>query len=66
MLLDYRALFIHYLHWPRRTIEKYFSRALSVKLTLLLTFQRRVDELLEAFVLEPSENLHEVFQQARK
>jgi hypothetical protein len=37
-----------------------------MKLTLLLTFQRRVDELLEAFVLEPSENLHEVFQQARR
>jgi hypothetical protein len=41
-------------------------RALSMKLTLLLTFQRRVDEFLEAFVLEPTENLHEVFQQARR
>jgi hypothetical protein len=37
-----------------------------MKLTLLLTFQRGIEELLEAFVLEPSKNLHEVFQQARK
>jgi hypothetical protein len=54
MLVDYRTLLIHYLHCTRQIIERYFSRALSVKLTLLLTFQRRVDELLEAFVLEPS------------
>jgi hypothetical protein len=66
MLVDYRALFIHYHHWPRQTIEIYFGRALSVKLTLLWTFQRRVEELLEAFALEPSENPHEVFQQARR
>jgi hypothetical protein len=37
-----------------------------MELTLLLTFQRQVDELLEAFLLESSENLHEVFQQARR
>jgi hypothetical protein len=66
MLLDYRALFIHYFHWPRQTIERYFNRALSVKLTLLLTFQRRVEELLEAFLLESSEIFHEAFQQARR
>jgi hypothetical protein len=66
MLVDYRTLFIHYHHWPRWTIERYFSRALLVKLTLLLTFQRRVDELLEAFLLESSEILHEAFLQARR
>jgi hypothetical protein len=37
-----------------------------MKSTLYLTFQGRNEELLEAFVLESPENLHEVFQQARK
>jgi hypothetical protein len=64
--LVYRAILYILSSCPRRTIERYFSRALSVKLTLLLTFQRRVDELLEAFLLESSEILHEAFQQARR
>jgi hypothetical protein len=38
MLVDYRDLLIHYLHCTRRIIKRYFSRALSMKLTLLLTF----------------------------
>jgi hypothetical protein len=37
-----------------------------MKLTLYLTFQGRIEELLEAFVLESPNILHEVFQQARK
>jgi hypothetical protein len=66
MLVDYRALLIHYLHCTRWVIERYFSRALLVKLTLLLTFSRRVEKLLEAFLLEALEILHEVFQRARR
>jgi hypothetical protein len=57
---------MHYLHCPRWTIERYFSRALSMNLTLLLTFQGRVEELLEAFLLESSDILQEAFQQARR
>jgi hypothetical protein len=57
MSVDYMALFINYLHCIRRIIERYFSRALSVKLTLLLTFQGRVEELLETFLFESLEIL---------
>jgi hypothetical protein len=57
MSVDYMALFINYLHYTRRIIERYFSRALSMKLTLLLTFQGRVEELLETFLFESLEIL---------